>query len=193
MTGVAKGRPESSVFARLGFVRSRVGVAIVAFVWLAGPVWAADIEVCLTPGQDCTATIVAAIDRAQRSLLVQQYELTSPELVQAILGAHRRGVAVRVLLDRRVSRYSGAGALVRESIPVAIDSHVAGIAHNKIAIIDGKTVIGGSFNWTQSAQRRNAENVMVIQDAALAAQFTRNFEQRASKAIPYRDRRRRGR
>jgi phosphatidylserine/phosphatidylglycerophosphate/cardiolipin synthase-like enzyme len=152
---------------------------------LAVPARAADVRVCLTPGENCTAIIVSAIDGARRSLLVQQYELTSPELAGAIIRAHQRGVAVRVLLDRRVTRYSDASVLVREGIPVAIDSGITGIAHNKIAILDGETVIGGSFNWTQSAQKRNAENVLVIRDAPLASRMTANFDLRASGSRPY--------
>jgi len=52
-----------------------------------------------------------------------------------------------------------------------IDANHA-IAHNKVMIIDGETVLTGSFNFTKAAQEKNAENLLIIRDAALAAQYT---------------------
>jgi phosphatidylserine/phosphatidylglycerophosphate/cardiolipin synthase-like enzyme len=158
----------------------------IIILWFAAPAHAAEVEVCFAPGEDCTARIVAVLDRARTTLLVQQYELTSPDLTQAVLAAHRRGVVVRVLLDKsqRWSRYSGADALANGGVPVAIDDF-RGIAHNKVAVVDDETVIGGSFNWSRSAATRNVENVTIIRDRAIAAEFARNFELRAGVASPY--------
>jgi len=49
--------------------------------------------------------------------------------------------------------------------------------HNKYAVIDGKTVITGSFNWTVSAEKRNDENLLVIKRLpALVEAYEKNFE-----------------
>ena len=42
-----------------------------------------------------------------------------------------------------------------------IDAHHA-IAHNKVIVIDGETVLTGSFNFTKAAQEKNAEHVRRI-------------------------------
>ena len=55
-------------------------------------------------------------------------------------------------------------------IPVWIDTRPA-IAHNKILIIDGTEVITGSFNFTDSAQNRNAENLVFISDDKVAQEY----------------------
>ena len=61
-------------------------------------------------------------------------------------------------------------------IPVFIDSsHRPGIAHNKVMVIDQAVVITGSFNFTKAAETRNAENLLIIRDPALAAAYGRNF------------------
>lgn len=60
----------------------------------------------------------------------------------------------------------GVAALAAAGIPVLIDDKVR-IAHNKIFAIDGTSVITGSLNSTASA-RKNAENVLVLDDGALA-------------------------
>jgi TonB family protein len=56
---------------------------------------------------------------------------------------------------------------------VKIDAQHA-IAHNKVMIIDGETVITGSFNFTKAAEETNAENLLVIQDKRLASAYTKN-------------------
>ena len=43
-------------------------------------------------------------------------------------------------------------------------------------VIDGETVLTGSFNFTKAAQTQNAENLLIIRDPALAAQYTQNWE-----------------
>jgi phosphatidylserine/phosphatidylglycerophosphate/cardiolipin synthase-like enzyme len=56
-----------------------------------------------------------------------------------------------------------------------IDANHA-IAHNKIIIIDGETILTGSFNFTNAAREKNAENVLMIRDPTLAAQYTQNWD-----------------
>jgi phosphatidylserine/phosphatidylglycerophosphate/cardiolipin synthase-like enzyme len=56
-----------------------------------------------------------------------------------------------------------------------IDANHA-IAHNKIIVIDGETVVTGSFNFTNAAQDKNAENLVIIRDSTVAAQYTQNWE-----------------
>lgn len=70
-------------------------------------------------------------------------------------------------------------------IPLWIDDRVA-IAHNKVMIIDNSTVITGSFNFTTSAQKRNAENVLVLRDAPqLAAVYTKDWDWRRGESAAF--------
>jgi len=52
------------------------------------------------------------------------------------------------------------------------------IAHNKVIVIDGRLVITASFNFTASAGRRNAENVVLIESAEVARWYLDNWESR---------------
>ena len=52
---------------------------------------------------------------------------------------------------------------------------VHAIAHNKIMIIDGETVITGSFNFTKAAEEKNAENLLIIKSKELAKEYIQNF------------------
>ena len=69
--------------------------------------------VCFTPGWNCTDLIVQAISGAKTSLLVQAYSFTSTPIAKALLDAHKRGVPVRVILDKsqRTEKYSAADFL----------------------------------------------------------------------------------
>jgi phosphatidylserine/phosphatidylglycerophosphate/cardiolipin synthase-like enzyme len=108
---------------------------------------------------------------------VQAYSFTSAPIAKALVDAHRRGVKVTVILDKsqRTERCSEADFLLHADIPTFIDAKHA-IAHNKIMVIDGKTILTGSFNFTKAAEMNNAENLLVIQDAALAAKYTANWQ-----------------
>lgn len=48
--------------------------------------------------------------------------------------------------------------------------------HHKFAVIDGKTVIVGSHNWSHAANTQNDEALLVIENAVVAAHFDREFE-----------------
>lgn len=83
---------------------------------------------------------------------------------------------MEVILDKsqRKDEYSSATFLFNTGIPVKIDSQHA-IAHNKVMIIDGETVITGSFNFTKAAEENNAENLLVIHDRKLAERYIKNW------------------
>ena len=50
------------------------------------------------------------------------------------------------------------------------------IAHNKIIIIDGATVLTGSFNFTDAAEKNNAENLLILHSKKLASRYLENWE-----------------
>ena len=134
------------------------------------------VQVYFSPRGGATEAVVSALDHATNSVLVQAYSFTSPPIAQALVAARRRGVNVRVILDKsqQTEKYSEADFLKNQGIPTLIDSQHA-IAHNKIMILDGYVVLTGSFNFTKAAEENNAENLLVINDSVLAGEYTRNW------------------
>lgn len=141
---------------------------------------------CFTPGEDCTGRVVAELNHAKRSLLVQAYTFTSAPIAKALVDAKNRGIAVRVILDKsqRTEKYSSATFLANSGVSVRIDDKHA-IAHNKVIVIDDEKVITGSFNFTKSAQERNAENLLVITDQSLAQRYSDNWHQHEQHSSEY--------
>jgi phosphatidylserine/phosphatidylglycerophosphate/cardiolipin synthase-like enzyme len=144
------------------------------------------LEVYFSPDGGCAEAIVAEISTAKSTILVQAYSFTSAPIAKALVNAHKRGVDVRVVLDKsqKSEKYSSADFLHHAGIPLLIDSAHA-IAHNKIIIIDDREVITGSFNFTKSAEENNAENLLIIRDAAVADTYLSNWRLHAEHSAPY--------
>ena len=142
--------------------------------------------VYFSPDGGCTDAIVACLDKATNSVYVQAYSFTSAPIAKALVNAHKRGVKITVILDKsqRTEKYSEADFLVNSGIPTWIDNKHA-IAHNKIMIIDGRTVITGSFNFTKAAEEKNAENLLVIHDRDLAQKYIENWKEHAKHSEEY--------
>ena len=144
------------------------------------------IQVRFSPNGQCTEFTTAAIAKAQKSILVQAYSFTSAPIAEALIKAHERGVAIQVLIDRSqlTARGTKLHLIVAKGIPVFIDV-VPGIAHNKVMIIDDAYVLTGSFNWTDAAEKRNAENLLLVKDSRLNEIYRANWKKRAAKARAY--------
>ena len=144
------------------------------------------IEVYFSPNGGCTEAVVRELNRARETVLVQAYSFTSAPIAKAMVNAFRRGVDVQVILDesQRSDRYSSADLVTHARIPTFIDAKHA-IAHNKIIVIDGETVLTGSFNFTKAAEEHNAENLLVIHDSRLAARYAGNWKEHRDHSEAY--------
>jgi phosphatidylserine/phosphatidylglycerophosphate/cardiolipin synthase-like enzyme len=134
----------------------------------------------------CTEAVVKELGNAKTSVLVQAYSFTSVPIAKALVDAHKRGVKVEVILDKsqKGEKYTSADFVIHAGIPTKIDAKHA-IAHNKIMVIDGETVITGSFNFTTAAEEHNAENLLVIRSSDLAAKYTANWQVHAAHSDAY--------
>lgn len=140
--------------------------------------------VCFVPYENCTNQIISAIAEAKQSVLVQAYVLTSYPIMKELILANNRNVQVKVIVDKnQYQQYAQPlKYLLKNQVPLWLDNDLLGLAHNKVIIIDDNTVITGSFNFTKSAQTKNAENLMIIRDKNLASQYTNNWYKRQKKA-----------
>ena len=165
--------PDSELFQDIGIHHNKV---------ITDKVSPENIELCFTPPSGCAEVIVKKISKAKGSIFVQAYGMTSPSIVEALIKAQRSGVKVRILLDKSnlKDKWSKMDVLLKAGIDVRIDK-VSGIAHNKVMIIDEQIVITGSFNFTRSADSRNAENVIIIDNSVVAKEYLQNWLARKAK------------
>jgi len=159
----------------------KVVSSLSVFFLLVSPCLAADpataSHVYFSPKGGCTKAITDTISQAKRSILVQAYSFTSYPIAEALIDAEKRGVKVEAIIDKKQihERKVKIGLVAKGGVIVFLDGAHA-IAHNKLMIIDGKTVITGSFNFTSAAEEHNAENLLIIDDAVLAAEYTNNWK-----------------
>ena len=150
------------------------------------------LQAAFSPWDDIEALIISAIDGAKKQVLVQAYLLTSKKIAQALIAAPQRGVGVMVLVDAAQSAKvpsSKAQDLSLAGIPVWLETRYQN-AHNKVIVIDAglasATVITGSYNFTWSAQHKNAENILIARkNPVLAARYALNWERHRQGATAY--------
>ena len=121
--------------------------------------------------------LLRRIDAASKTLDVCVFTITCNEIADAVVRAHERGVKVRVISDDEQANSTGSDlrAIADTGIPVRTDAASTHM-HHKFAIVDGATLINGSFNWTRQAVLGNQENVVIARDAKLAGVFAKEFD-----------------
>lgn len=142
------------------------------------------VEAHFSPKGGCTEAIVREIQLARHEILVLAYSFTSKAIAQALVDAKLRGVHVDIVLDHSNEHeaYTDLHFFLEQGLVPVIDSHHA-IAHNKVMILDNRTLLTGSFNFTQHAENDNAENLLVIKGhPALVRTYKENFHMHKSHA-----------
>jgi len=151
--------------------------------WLAlaiAAVAAAEPEVCFSPDGGCRTLLIRTIDGARRSVEAAVFTFTDGAVADALGRATERGVKVRAILDVRQSHQKSSQVVTLQArgcqVRLLSGTGRGGLMHHKFLIVDGKRVWTGSYNFTGAADRHNAENGLLLDDAKLAGRFVEEFE-----------------
>jgi phosphatidylserine/phosphatidylglycerophosphate/cardiolipin synthase-like enzyme len=157
---------------------------LLVFSLLCVGAWANVPAVCFSPDGGCDEKLWTFFQSAKKSLDVAVFDLTHEKIVHEILVASRR-VPVRVVVDRRQSKgpHSLVSTLVKAKVPVRFGRQ-RGVMHHKFAIVDGVTLQTGSFNYTDSATRRNRENQLYLADPAIVGAYRKEFDRLWDEGAP---------
>lgn len=150
------------------------------------------VQVLFTPWDDAEGALLKIIGQAKRSIRVQAYVFTSRNIATALEQALQRRVKVEVLADAEQAtknEHSLTPRLHDAGIPVRLEVRYAS-AHNKVMLIDAEgsnpVVVTGSYNFSFSAQARNAENLVILRgNAPLARAYLNNWRRHHDDARPY--------
>lgn len=143
-------------------------------------------QVFFVPDEDIKVLLLGLIhmSKPRTKIRVAVYQLTDKDIVEALIEAHRRGVAIEVIVDKSCvsSRYEKITALRKLRIPV----HVYGgkyysIMHNKFFVFDntlsGRSIVfTGSANATVGGTTRNEENVWIVENKKITDQYKKKFD-----------------
>ncbi|MCK4303874.1 MAG: hypothetical protein KAY24_06520 [Candidatus Eisenbacteria sp.] len=141
-----------------------------------------------TGGQDLEGWIIDRINATQLTIDVALYSFNLAAVADALIAAKDRGVQIRFVYDNRATYQEQVIRLQSNGILVIDDSFGAnsgnGIMHHKLWTFDALSedpadpwVYSGSWNLTTQGTHTDAQNVIMIQDQALAVVCTAEFNE----------------
>ncbi len=135
------------------------------------------VENYFAPEDKVADKIATRLKQAQGRIDFMAFSFTDDNLGAMLLTRARAGVKVRGVFETTGSetRFSEYGKLREAKLEVYQDGNPY-LMHHKVFIVDGKTVIFGSFNFSQNAETENDENLLIVDDQNLAAAFESEFE-----------------
>ena len=135
------------------------------------------LAIYFTPPAGAASGLIKQIDGAKKSIKVMAYGFTATNLAEALVRAKRRGVDVGLIQDEKSAQNN------REILPILLAADIDvrsdgkhAIQHNKVMLIDDDIVITGSYNFTKSAEKRNAENIMIVRSSYAAKRYADNWK-----------------
>lgn len=144
--------------------------------------------VLFAPDDNVQDELIKLIEQETRSIKMAIFMLTSKPITDALCAAHTRGVKIAIITDNmcarerwsKIHQLTKAGIAVYEYTPPT-QSRANDLMHHKFVIfshnIDNKALVWtGSFNFTQSAQVRNQENAIVLNDTDVVEKFSKQFK-----------------
>jgi phosphatidylserine/phosphatidylglycerophosphate/cardiolipin synthase-like enzyme len=118
--------------------------------------------------------LVARVNGAQRSIKFMAFTYTQKDLANAMIARPKAGAQAQGVIENRGASQGAAPALYCAKVSAKLDGNKYTM-HHKVIILDDKTVITGSFNFTQTADDANDDNVLIIDSPAVASLYEREF------------------
>ena len=112
-----------------------------------------------------------ALEGARRRALAE----AAPDAADALVATARRGIEVYVVVEKQQQDLAVLRTLTEGGVDVRVDGNGSAM-HHKFVVVDGVILATGSFNWTQNAEHRNDENLVVLYDEDVAAAFAGEFQ-----------------
>lgn len=132
----------------------------------------------ITNGTEIKQRILSEINNASQCLYLAMAYFTDRDIATAIINAKSRNVLIDIILSSNIQNETVKLMLKGANIVVhAFETGDArGIMHHKFCLIDNKTTINGSYNYSINASNNNVENIHVSDDTSTYFQFLTEFE-----------------
>ena len=142
------------------------------------------LDVYFSPDDGVQAALVPVLESAQESIFFLAYSFTSNQLGDIVREKAKAGLTIAGVMDDEQIR-SNQGTefdpFRQAGLDVRMDG-IEGLMHHKVFIIDQKIVAFGSYNFSQSAEERNDENLIIVYNPVIAHQFVVEFERVQSES-----------
>lgn len=137
------------------------------------------VRVLFSPEDKVGEKLVGLIAGAKKSVRFMAFSFTHEEMGKAMLNRAKVGVDVQGIFETRGSEteYSELSKFYCAGLPVRQDTNPSAF-HHKVLVIDGETVVTGSFNFSNNADLRNDENVVILKNGDVAKEYLGEFTMR---------------
>lgn len=135
------------------------------------------IQTCFSSEEKCATQIITAIKGSKQSINFMAFSFTSDPIMEAMTARQKAGVRLSGVFETTGSQtpYSEFGKLKQAGADVYTDGN-PWVMHHKVIIIDERIVIFGSFNFSDNANTQNDENLLIIDNPAIARAFKAEFD-----------------
>ena len=138
------------------------------------------IENYFAPEGKVAPIVADELRSAESEILFMTFSFTQNDIGGALLESAERGVPVRGVFetlgaDNVASFYPYLAQVDELDIDVRLDGN-PNLMHHKVILIDGETTIFGSYNFTDSADTGNDENLLIVHDPDFTSYFIEEFE-----------------
>jgi phosphatidylserine/phosphatidylglycerophosphate/cardiolipin synthase-like enzyme len=141
------------------------------------------VENYFSPVDEVMQKLVQYVKGSRKSIRYMIFTYTHPDLSAAMIAQAKAGVDVRGVIENRGASQGALVPLFCAKLPVKVDGNKYTM-HHKVMVIDDSIVVTGSFNFTDSADTANDDNLLVIHSPAVAALYLQEFERVDSIAQP---------
>src|SRR6266498_3851289 len=134
------------------------------------------IEVYFSPQDGVAKHVLQRLAAAKRIISFMTFSYTEDTISDAMIAKVEAGLTMRGVFESQNARGTGAdfNRLKQGGVDVLEDGNCY-ILHHKVIVIDERTVITGSYNFTGSAEKDNDENLVIVDDSALARAYLDEF------------------
>lgn len=136
------------------------------------------VDTFFSPDDGVQSQVAAVLSGAEESIYFLAFSFTSNDLGDIVREKAEDGLTVKGVMDEeQISSNQGTefDPFKQAGLDVRIDG-IEGQMHHKVFVIDESIVVLGSYNFSQSAETRNDENILIIYNEAIAKQFLMEFE-----------------
>jgi phosphatidylserine/phosphatidylglycerophosphate/cardiolipin synthase-like enzyme len=174
------------------FLRLSVALVFASSLFFSNipQILAGEIQTYFSPGEHLQEHLLSLYQKAEKTIFIACFNITSRSIVKALIQAKKRGIDVRVITDQgelenRNTRQA-VKAVMSAGIPVKVNRH-DGLMHIKQAVIDDQVNTSGSFNQTWSAENLNDERLDIITDPSNTKKAKEKFLKMWNDPVGFRD------
>jgi len=136
-------------------------------------------EAIFSPERSIKEILLREVESVTSTIDLAIREITSPDMAHALMKAKGRGVKVRIITDSKQAKMKSSQVthLIQEGIPVKVlrgKDH--GVMNHRFGIFDGKKVVTGSFDWSETSEKWNDENILILMNSDRVTSYQKEFD-----------------